>query len=554
MKKKTSKILISTIILGGFCTSAISNVVGGNYTVHAESAGSTTALTTEAIIEGNRQGSLTLQKRDSQDHEKPVAGAKFRAYKVMDFKQQAQGADYAVTAEFKNFFTEGNHGGNMKPSDISGLSTSELDSLIVKLTTYAQNPDNKARFMEAASDETGKVSFNPFNLGLGYYLVVETEAPQGYVIDTKSFLVSVPETDKEDLDKWSYDVDVELKNSPNTVTKEVNGGSKDIVEVGDSLDYSITTPVIIYPNDAKFTRFAIKDTMSAGLTFNKDSLKIEVSNDGTKFIPYTGQSDLVMKNENVPEAYLKPGAALGSEKETKTFGVYFRYEDIKSFKQVRINYSAILNKDAVIGVDGNTNSAILEYTNDPHGESNYETEDSPEDKTIVGITGIDLLKVDSKDVEKTLEGAEFTLFREDGSTVVQLFKFDSKGNLVTKNGGNPTITDNKGHASIYGLKEGIYQLKETKSPSGYQLLAKPIKIEITDVSDNDEAIVFEVKVNDKVVDIVNEKGLIQLSVPNNSGFKLPQTGGTGTVFLSVIGLILASVGGISLVKNKKTEK
>lgn len=541
-KRTVTNILVSTIMLSGIGMSVILSE-DGQQTVYAA----------EQTIVQPKEGSLTLQKNDSLNHELPVMGAKFRAYKVMDFTEGAIGANYTINEKFEAFFTAGNGGANLTPSDISGLSTSALDGLINKLTKYAEDTQNGAKFIEAVSDKTGKVIFDPFGLGLGYYLVVETEAPSGYVIDTKSFLVSVPETDKQDLNKWNYDINVELKNSPNSIIKEVNGGHKDVVEVGDILNYNITSPIIVYPENAKFTRYAIKDTMSVGLDFNKDSITTEVSSDGTNYVPYTGKSDLVLKGQDVPAAYLKPGAAVGSEKETKTFGVYFDYNDIKEFKMVRVNYTATLNKDAVIGVDGNTNTAIFEYTTDPDGETDYEIENSPEDKTIVGLTGIDLLKIDGKDAEKSLKGAEFTLFKEDGTTVVQLFKFDDAGELVTENGGNPTVTGDDGKASIYGLKEGIYQLTETKAPEGYQLLAKPIKIEVKDVSTDDKVIEFEVSINDKKVDIVNDKGLIQLDVPNNAGFTLPKTGGIGTALLSIVGLALASVGGVAFIRTKKKE-
>ncbi|WP_347836443.1 SpaA isopeptide-forming pilin-related protein, partial [Gracilibacillus sp. JCM 18860] len=77
-------------------------------------------------------------------------------------------------------------------------------------------------------------------------------------------------------------------------------------------------------------------------------------------------------------------------------------------------------------------------------------------------SGVELLKVDSKDKESTLQGAEFMLKNEKGQVVAQ--------NL---------ITDENGMIIVDHLKPGVYYFTETKAPpAGYVLDNSPIKFTI----------------------------------------------------------------------------
>ncbi|CAM3231211.1 SpaA isopeptide-forming pilin-related protein [Vagococcus fessus] len=109
-----------------------------------------------------------------------------------------------------------------------------------------------------------------------------------------------------------------------------------------------------------------------------------------------------------------------------------------------------------------------------------------------------------------LAGAEFEVKTKDGKSVGKL------------------VTNAKGEAKLADLALGSYQLIETKAPSGYKILSKPINFEITEKETN-----------------------IKLTVKNTKNKTyLPNTGGMGTlVFYAVGGLLM--VGSLYMVTTKK---
>lgn len=109
--------------------------------------------------------------------------------------------------------------------------------------------------------------------------------------------------------------------------------------------------------------------------------------------------------------------------------------------------------------------------------------------------------------------------------------------VIDQTKGNITLTSgNKGYVNINGLQAGIYYLKETEAPKGYNKIQKPIKIEILS--------------NGKIkVDGVEITG--DVKVLNNKGSILPSTGGMGTTLIYVVGSILVLASGIVLFSKRK---
>ena len=109
-------------------------------------------------------------------------------------------------------------------------------------------------------------------------------------------------------------------------------------------------------------------------------------------------------------------------------------------------------------------------------------------------------------------------------------------------------TDAKGAIALRGLDEGIYYLKETKAPAGYNLMETPVKVEIIPVytEAGDEV---SVTVNYKVDDIEQDSNTV--GVRNSSGSTLPVTGGIGTVLFYAIGSVLVIGAAVMLIVNKR---
>ena len=74
---------------------------------------------------------------------------------------------------------------------------------------------------------------------------------------------------------------------------------------------------------------------------------------------------------------------------------------------VIVTYDATLNANAEIGLDGNPNRVDLQFSNNPNGDGLGRT---TEDTVIVFTYELDGTKVDGKNADTKLEGAEFVLF------------------------------------------------------------------------------------------------------------------------------------------------
>lgn len=134
-----------------------------------------------------------------------------------------------------------------------------------------------------------------------------------------------------------------------------------------------------------------------------------------------------------------------------------------------------------------------------------------------------ILKVDTANVNKVLEGAEFVLYNQDGVTEATNADGQTIGTLVT---------NSEGKVAIGNLLEGEYVLKETKAPSGYNLAA-PITVNVLS-----NKVVFTQQGVQKDGVPSPDGFTYTLTITNSSGTELPMTGGSGLRFTITIGTVL----------------
>ena len=155
---------------------------------------------------------------------------------------------------------------------------------------------------------------------------------------------------------------------------------------------------------------------------------------------------------------------------------------------------------------------------------------------------LDMYLVKKNHSDDVLQGAEFMLYRDE--------------NLNNPVQAEPLVTDSEGKITIQNLKAGIYYLVETKSPQGYQLLANPVKLELSregnhisvtidgkkyTTTDPDEQIYIQQ--NDDSNDEVH------ITIYNSRSFGLPVTGGAGAAVV----LVLAGMIGIIFIMWRMTK-
>ena len=180
----------------------------------------------------------------------------------------------------------------------------EANSTVVKnaLEKYmAANGGTKL----APTNEYGKTEVTGLDLGL--YLVVETSVPEMVTSTTNPFLVSLPMTSVDGTNatdggtRWIYDVTLFPKNLTGipslekTLREQIsdtgkNGGSTTDINdgyahtgtasAGDVIDYQIiSTLPSITSASTYLTCYTFIDTLSAGLTYNKNDVVLEFFTD-----------------------------------------------------------------------------------------------------------------------------------------------------------------------------------------------------------------------------------------------------------------------------------
>lgn len=151
---------------------------------------------------------------------------------------------------------------------------------------------------------------------------------------------------------------------------------------------------------------------------------------------------------------------------------------------------------------------------------------------------VEVVKVDAKNTNTKLSGAEFIVYRTLDNenkeyAVLAKGKFDH-WTTVEANATKIT-TDTKGHAQIEGLNVGTYWFKEVKAPEGYSKNIDPVSVTLTQEG-----------VADKVVTAT------PATMKDTKLSSLPSTGGMGTYLFTIIGVVvMAGAAGAFFISRRK---
>lgn len=301
-------------------------------------------------------------------------------------------------------------------------------------------------------------------------------------------------------------------------------------DIGDKVPFKLEGTVASNYDDYKTYYFAFHDKAEAGLTFNKDSVKVYVD------------SKEITSGYNVET----------SPADKDTFDVVFdnlkTITDVRADSKITVEYTATLNDKAVLGNQGNVNTAHLEFSNNPNkvhgGSGKPETGNTPEDSVIVFTYQVVVNK--TKANGDALSGAEFTLEK--------VHKDGTKTSITAvKSNGDTTFT-------FKGLDDGDYILTETVTPATYNTI-EPIRFTVTadhKITWNGEArntILTSLtgNVTSGTADFMPDKteGSLTTKVINQSGATLPGTGGIGTTIFYVIGGLLMAAAAVLLITKKR---
>ena len=507
-----------------------------------------TAPTTTIDYTGN--GRLTINKTTGK--KAPLSGAEFTVYKIASldktngYRMLIKAGDYKTPESLLNL-----------DADKQMAAAAAFKKVVTDANIAEYGAANDRKLAKQETKDDGNAVFD--NLDLGYYLVVETKTPKtpeagepnGKIqyVASAPFFVAIPtsnttsgptdEMTDTTTTSWVYDVTAKPKNEEVGIDKKIvedkTNKDKDTVAVGDTINYEITSTSPKYTKEyfidggaEKDPTYNIHDTLSEGLTLNKDTIKVTV--DGTELNPTT--------TDGTKSWYtLTP--------EEHKFDIAFTTAFLKEHKgaTVKVNYSVTVNKNAVVGTDGNTNDVSLDYSRKPDDP----TTGVPGKTTPKVYTyGLKVYKKDSNG--EALTGAKFKLYKvKDKGTKEPITNLAGMVNGVmtakkTEVNGKTTDTN---EFIFSGLDVGDYELEEVESPKGYTLLTDTIKFSIGDTQPDgklESATGAEIEAN---------TGYAKINVTNKKGFNLPSTGGMGTYIFTIGGLVVMAGAVLLLVSSKK---
>lgn len=450
-----------------------------------------------ALVQVNAagNGSITINKA--------VVDETYSIYRVLDLETYDKTNNHYIYRANKNFkaFVESteasayleakNENGNtyyVWKGDTTDTRVQEFAKLAF---AYAEN-NNSIQPVASTKATSSVVEFK--NLDLGYYLMSSTTAGK----DTRllSLTTTNPSATTREKNTLTPDVDKEVEE------KGTYGKTND-ASIGDTVNFKATITV-----GAGYTDYKLRDKMSAGLTFDANSVVVKVNNTVVDSSNYTVRTDV--------SGY--------------TFVIEFKNEYIVALPKntvITVTYSAILNENAIVEGEGNPNVLDLAY-----GNTN-----TPEKKTITYSYAFDVIKIDGK--ERTqLTGAEFRLYdAKTGGNEIKVVLVDATSNTYRVARANENgVTIKAGKATILGLDAGTYYLEEVVAPTGYNKLTSRVEIIISKINND------------------NTFSRFSTNVENYTGSQLPETGGIGTTLFLTLGSILVIGFGLLLVTKLRVYK
>ena len=581
-----------------------------------------------------------------------VKGVEFTYLKVADIVQFTEsekdgvtynhvevlyGIDKTIGADLLNAL--GLQGGDKRYTNADQLDENKyfyqsdvlIDALALALETNSTTVKNALEAYIAANGGTAMPLTDAYgkseakDLELGLYLVVETKVPEMVTSTCNPFFVSIPMTSVDGTNatdggtRWIYDVTIYPKNLTGIPTLEKtlrenkddtgkhNGTSDDITDGyahtgtasdGDVIDYQIISTLPSITSESTYlTEYTFIDTLSAGLTYNKQDVVIEFFSDAacTNLLNTWNESDGLFTvaysqtdaNESVMTISMTEA---GLEEINTNDRVYSDADSLFSGYSdctIRITYKATMDSDnsVVYGDSGNPNEVVLVWK-----RSSQDYFDTLVDDAHVFTYAMELTKLFS-DGNGDYKNVEFIMQNDTDGYFVKAELNEEEGiyYVVDHVADEADAThfipveneSGEGLVIVKGLEDDSYTVTEVRTDNGYTLLKDDIKIVISQVETVDLCDIYasdvlgliqndaryatvindtgdlkkslqkhlehhlltaSATVDGNKVNMLEDDGSVNASVPlkvvNTRGFDLPQTGDNGTWMFSVVGILM----------------
>lgn len=456
-----------------------------------------------------------------------------------------------------------------KTGDTSNFAndSANLDAFAAIVDSHLTTSSGECSYAE------GKYTIS--NLSAGYYFVKNTGVPDGGA-HTKfmlNLIKSVTITPKADVPAVEKKVEEDDKY---TSDGGYGTGYNDVADwnIGDHVPFKLIGTVPKMDGYETYT-YTFHDTLSTGLTLDTDSVEVYLAEAKNAVL-----SDLTPIETSAYSLETSPAESDCSFEISFSNLKNLSSIDATKTQYLIVTYTATLNSDAVIGLDGNPNEVYLTFSNNPNGDG---TGTTPEDSVIVFTYELDTTKVDGANEETKLQNAEFVLLNSTGDQVAKVdaskHQFEGWVSLPTGTGTDGAITyqdwttynathhvilssDNQGLFKVIGLDDGTYKLREIKAPDGYNLLSADVAVVITATTANNQnwggtasnaLTALAVTANEEPGTADNDatKGIASITIANNKGSTLPETGGMGTTIFYIVGGLLVVGAAVLLITKKR---
>ncbi len=437
------------------------------------------AMTSIAFAAGT--GSITVDN--------PIDGVEYKAYKIFDVKYSGDAYAYTISNTSPWYATVAAYDGVT-------LTASAADATVFVVTKNDNfSAADFAKALQNANITDGAIALTTADgvakvegLDLGYY----------FVTTANGALCNLTTTDPTSVIHDKNDVPFE---------KDATNGNT--FDIGNVVEYTLTGKV---PDTTGFTtyKYTMADTMSAGLTFNKD---VTVTIGGQAV---TASADTFSVDYTPENGF------------TIDFDV-LALSQTNVLDEIVVSYSAVVNADAIAVVS--PNEATLTYSNDPTVSDSVDTIDVEED---VYSAKVAISKYDAANNETKLAGAKFVLINAEG----KFYFRDADSVTWVEDINNATVytTGDDGVASFEGIKDGTYALREVEAPVGYNILTEDL----------------EVVVDGKDATVADASTLtINTGVANSTGTVLPETGGIGLTIFYIVGGLLVMGAVVMLITKRR---
>lgn len=467
-----------------------------------------------------------------------VQGDEFTAYRILNIESEATDEDgnktyvYSVNADNKaaviaglNAVAAGTAANDIKDAD--------LIKKVVETLKTSDNVETFAKtFVKTATAAGDPIKTNTGTVQQGYYLFDMTNTGEAdkrtkskYMVDTvgSAGATFTLKNGTVTLEKKVKDNAGDPGNATDAQGKDLNADWNDSADyaVGGTVPFKLTGTLPEQYDAYKTYYYEFVDTLSTGLTFQND-IKVETNGKDITSCFDTTKGLTSIKAENL-KACSVADANLGAGSE------------------IVVTYTAKVNDKAVIGTEGNSNTAKLVFSNNPYSQGDGDKGTTPDDTVKVFTYEFKGTKTFSIDPNAN-DLPKFTLTKGTGTAD----NWTADNTFAARELEVQKQADGSYKFNTERIDAGTYKVEETYVPAGFNK-ADDVIFTITAVHspESDNPTVTVTVTGADPIATTNNSGAA-LTINNTGGHTLPKTGGMGTVVLYTVGGLIVLIAGVGL--------